>query len=100
MEKTIFKNRSIGQTGCEVFTLVDGDKVGDVVFEAGDYTLPDVVRIVNERSTGFSARERDGDIVLKRVIDRVLATKHLTTERPTGGNRHERRKAAALARRR
>lgn len=99
MEKQIIFHKGVA-TGYTPFgigsnksvKLVDGDKIGDVTFEAGKYTLSDIVRIVNEKSKTFTAREDDQKV--------KLATKHLTTEPPSGGNRHERRKAAALARRR
>lgn len=80
------------------FTVAQGEKVGDVSLDAGEYTLDDIVRIVNEKSRQFSAREDADKVLLKPKYH--LATKHLTTEPPTPRNRHERRKAEALSRRR
>jgi hypothetical protein len=101
VEETIDKALAGGT--CTTFKLVDGDAVGDVLFEAGEYTLDEIIRLVNERSRAYSAR-RDGDVIrlatlakqVKPVDGGHFATKHLTTE--LSGlrcNRHERRKAKA-----
>lgn len=57
----------------EKFELVDGDTVADVRFDAGSYTLEQIVERVNAESKTASARVADGKIRLK--LQSVTVTK-------------------------
>ncbi len=105
--------------GIETYDLVVGDKVGDVVFDAGSYTLEQIVERVNAESKTVLARVEDEKIKIKMLkvvmksrsigfsqtstyvepLEALRGSIREPSELPVTGNRHERRKARALVQR-
>ncbi len=106
----------------DTFEIAEGSVILDVTLDAGRWSLEQIAEQVNSRSKEFTARVSGGKMILAPTtsdssrsisvfrgvatgysmtsVEAMKAMAQMETIERARGNRHERRKAAALARKR